>query len=49
MLYFSLLIVFRALDKDDIFIIMEIEKKLGIRTGFIGKFFKRFVNSSGKA
>jgi O-antigen/teichoic acid export membrane protein len=48
-LYFALLLAFRALDKDDIFIIMGIEKKLGIRTGIIGKFFKRFVNNSGKA
>ena len=42
LLYFVLLLIFRALDRNDIYILTEIEKS-GIRIKFIRRFFKRFV------
>jgi O-antigen/teichoic acid export membrane protein len=44
LLYFALLVVFRALDRDDVFIITEIEKKIGMK-GVLGKFLNKFVNN----
>ncbi len=41
--YSMLVLVFRTLDKNDIFILSEIEKKSGIRIGFVRKIFKRFA------
>jgi O-antigen/teichoic acid export membrane protein len=43
LVYFVLLIVFRTLDRNDIFILTEIEKKSGVRIGFIRRIFKRLV------
>jgi O-antigen/teichoic acid export membrane protein len=43
LVYGSLLVVFRALDKNDVFILKELEKKLGIRVGFIRGIVKIFI------
>ncbi|OGW47862.1 MAG: hypothetical protein A2Y66_02155 [Nitrospirae bacterium RBG_13_41_22] len=43
LIYLSLLLIFRTLDKNDIFILTEIEKKSGIKIGFLRKIFKRFA------
>jgi len=41
--YSGLLVVFRALDKNDIFILKELEKKSRIRVGFVRRIIKRIV------
>jgi O-antigen/teichoic acid export membrane protein len=41
--YSLLLVTFRALDKNDIFMLKEIEKKTGIRIGFARKIFKKLI------
>lgn len=43
LVYLGLLLIFRTLDKNDIFVIREVEKKTGIRIGVIRKIFKKFA------